>query len=307
VQLYRWQGPVRNFGDELNTLLWPRLLPGFLDDDPAELFLGIGSVLDARHNGAALKIVAGAGYGGYQAVPVLDASWIVHWVRGPRTARRLGLPEACGLGDPAMLLAVPGSGSGRSIGFMPHFESLARGAWAEAASAAGITLIDPRDEPATILTALGHCRVLLSEAMHGVIIADALRVPWIALRPIASVHRAKWYDWAETLHLQVRFHPLAASSLPERLYASPLASSHRGRRLLDSAGPALAGVARGRFVERAARSLAAAAAAPPQLSTDAALDRCRTRMLDRLDAVRRNPRRPAASALHPRGTSAYQG
>ena len=107
MQLYRWRGAVRNFGDELNSVLWPLLLPNFFDGDPAELFLGIGSVLDARHDATAVKLVAGAGYGGYQAPPVLDTSWIVHWVRGPRTARLLGLPESCGLGDPAMLLTSP--------------------------------------------------------------------------------------------------------------------------------------------------------------------------------------------------------
>ena len=47
MQLFAWEGDARNFGDELNRLLWPRLLPDFFDDDPAELFLGIGSVLDA--------------------------------------------------------------------------------------------------------------------------------------------------------------------------------------------------------------------------------------------------------------------
>ena len=307
MQLYRWRGAVRNFGDELNTVIWPLLLPDFFDDDPAELFLGIGSVLDARHDAAAVKLVAGAGYGGYQAPPVLDASWIVHWVRGPRTARILDLPETCGLGDPAMLLTFPGDGGARSLGFMPHFESLLRGAWAEATAAAGITLIDPRDDPAAILAAIGNCRMLLSEAMHGVIVADAMRVPWVALRPLAPVHRAKWYDWADSLGLRVRFHKLAASSLPERLYASPLASSHRGRRVLDRAGNVLARAARRRFIERAARSLAAAAAAPSQLSTASSLDRCRSRMLERLDALRRNPRHPAASSLRPQGSSAYHG
>ncbi|HME23580.1 MAG TPA: polysaccharide pyruvyl transferase family protein [Acetobacteraceae bacterium] len=307
MQLYHWRGAVRNFGDELNTVLWPRLLPDFFDDDPAELFLGIGSVLDVQHDVTATKLVAGAGYGGYRAPPVLDANWIVHWVRGPRTARLLGLPEALGLGDPAMLLAVPGNGCARSIGFMPHFESLARGAWAEAASAAGVTLIDPRDDPSAILAAIGNCHVLLSEAMHGVIVADAMRVPWVALRPLVPVHRAKWYDWADALALRICFRPLTASSLPERLHASPLASPHRIHRLLDFASPVLAGVARRRFIEQAAQSLAAAAAATPQLSAAAALDRCRTRMLERLAALRRNPRQPAACALHPSGHSAYQG
>jgi succinoglycan biosynthesis protein ExoV len=291
VQLYRWRGAARNFGDELNTLLWPRLLPGFFDDDPAEQFLGIGSVLDARHNTGAVKLVAGAGYGGYEAPPRLDANWIIHWVRGPRTARLLGLPEACGLGDPVMLLPEPCAG-GRSIGFMPHFESLERGAWTAAADVAGITLIDPCGDPAAILAAIGACRVLLSEAMHGVIAADAMRVPWVALRPLALVHRAKWLDWADSMGLSIRFQILAASSLSERLRTSPLAASRRGRHLLHLAHPILQATARRRFIEQAARSLAAAAASAPQLSTAAALDRSRTRMLDRLDALRHDPRRP---------------
>ncbi len=308
MRLYRWQGAVRNFGDELNTVLWPRLLPNFFDDDPTELFLGIGSVLDARHEATAMKVVAGAGYGGYQAVPALDASWVVHWVRGPRTASLLGLPEAYGLGDPAMLLAVPSNGAAaRSIGFIPHFESMARGAWAEAATAAGITLIDPRDDPAAILAAIGDCRLVLSEAMHGAIVADAMRVPWVALRPLAPVHRAKWRDWADALELEICFRPLAASSLPERLRTSPLAAARRGRRLLDSADRVLAAAGRRRFIEQAAQSLAEAAAAPPQLSAAAALDRCCTRMLERLQTLRRNPLRPAVSALHPRGSNAYHG
>jgi hypothetical protein len=91
VKLYCWRGRTRNFGDELNLLLWPRLLPGLLDDDDATLFLGIGSVLDARHAPAPVKVVAGAGFGGYQPPPALDENWLVHWVRGPHTARRLGL------------------------------------------------------------------------------------------------------------------------------------------------------------------------------------------------------------------------
>ena len=131
--LYHWRGEARNFGDELNLLLWPRLLPGLLDDDPAELFLGIGSVLDARHARDAVKLVAGAGYGGYAPLPVLDARWVIHWVRGPRTARQLGLDTAYGLGDPAMLLPQAGwgrVGGGDTVAFMPHFESAERGAWA---------------------------------------------------------------------------------------------------------------------------------------------------------------------------------
>jgi succinoglycan biosynthesis protein ExoV len=288
VRLYRWQGAARNFGDELNLLLWPRLLPGFLDDDPAELFLGIGSVLDSRHPPDVLKRVAGAGYGGYEPLPVLDALWVIHWVRGPRTARLLGLPAERGLGDPAMLLTHAGFGRSideGAIGFMPHFESLERGAWAAAASAAGVELIDPRGDPAAIIAAIGHCRVLLSEAMHGAIVADALRVPWIAVQPLMPVHRAKWYDWADTLDLRIEFRRLAASSLRERLNVSRFAASRTGRRVLDWCGPALGHLASGQFIEQAAQALALAAAASPQLSAATALDRCQTRMFEKLEEV----------------------
>jgi succinoglycan biosynthesis protein ExoV len=303
VQLYCWRGTARNFGDELNNLLWPRLLPDFFDDDPAELFLGVGSVIEAPHAQDALKVVAGAGYGGYRPPPALNASWVFHWVRGPRTARCLGLSVELGLGDPAALLDEHAA-DGRAIGFMPHFESLRRGAWAEAARAAGVVLIDPRGDPAAIIAEIGACRVLLSEAMHGAIVADAMRVPWVALRPIAQVHRAKWQDWADTLKLDLRFHPLAPSSQWESLFAW-LGPSRRGSRLVDLAGPALATATRHRLIEQAARSLASAAVVAPQLSTDTALDRCRTRMLERLESLRRDPRKPTAISLRPCATSAY--
>jgi succinoglycan biosynthesis protein ExoV len=300
--LYRWRGEARNFGDELNTLLWPRLLPELLDDNPSALFLGIGSVLDARHDSAVTKVVAGAGYGGYAQPATLDACWVIHWVRGPRTARRLRLSPACGLGDPAMLLPLAGLGGpddgrpkdghpndGRCVGFMPHFESLAHGAWAEAATLAGVELIDPRGDPIAIIAAIANCRVLVSEAMHGVIVADALRVPWVALLPLAPIHRPKWQDWAEVLELRIEFQPGCASSMTEWLHASRLTARHRGRRVLRLAEPWLRGIARRRFVAQAARALSDAAAASPQLSSSTALDRSRSRMQERLEALRRDP------------------
>lgn len=297
MMLYRWQGAARNFGDELNTVLWPRLLPDFFDDDATIQFLGIGSILDGRHAAHAVKIVAGSGYGGYEQPAQLDESWLIHWVRGPRTARMLGLAPALGLGDPAVLLPLAAdvpAATGNSIGFMPHFESAAHGAWEPAATAGGVRLIDPRGDPMAIVAAIRGCRVLVSEALHGVIVADALRVPWVAIEPLAPIHRPKWQDWAETLDLRIAFRRLPPSSLLESVHSSRLANYHAGRRLLTRHAERLRGVAAPRFVARAAAALAQAACATPQLSATAALDRCQGRMMDRLDALRRGAFDPPA-------------
>lgn len=290
--LYRWQGVARNFGDELNTVLWPALLPGFFNDDPAERFLGIGSVLDRRHDGGGLKLVAGSGYGGYQQLPLLDRQWDIRWVRGPRTARLLRLPESLGLGDPASLLPQTGLVPIRRqtrIGFMPHFESAIGGAWDTASVASGIHLIDPRGDPLAIAAAIAGCHVLLSEALHGAIVADALGVPWIAIEPLAPIHRPKWQDWADTLDVTIRFQHLPPSSLLERARLSRLSAFHAGRGLLDRHAHALRQVAPSWFADRAARSLRQAAMAEPQLSSRFALDRCQSRMLEQLRVLRRVP------------------
>jgi succinoglycan biosynthesis protein ExoV len=298
MRLYYWRGHARNFGDELNTLLWPALLPGFFDDDDSEIFLGIGSVLDSRHPPGARKIVAGAGYGGYETPPVLDEGWTIHWVRGPRTAARLGLPANCGIGDPASLIdrdlvaAMLGAGwetAGAAcgdVGFMPHFETACRGAWPRAAAQAGLTFIDPRDDLAVVLAAIARCRLLVSEAMHGVIVADALRVPWVAVAPFAPVHAAKWGDWAAAMDVAVEFESLVPSSFGERLRLSGLAERRVARNLLDRNESRLQVVAADRFSDRAAASLRRAALATPRLTQDRALDRSRDRMRTALEGVR---------------------
>jgi hypothetical protein len=303
--LYRWQGAARNFGDELNTVLWPRLLPDFFDGDPTTQFLGIGSILDGRHTAHGVKLVAGSGYGGYEQPARLDGSWRIHWVRGPLTARLLGLPPSVGLGDPAVLLPLTGeaaattgetmggagggsgsgSGSRTNIGFMPHFESAMYGAWQAAAASAGVTLIDPRGDPLAIIAAIRTCGLLLSEALHGVIVADAMRIPWVAIEPLAPIHRPKWQDWAATLDLRIAFRRLPPSSLLEKAHASGLVTYHMGRRLLARHARRLRGMGSERFLAGAAVALADVARASPQLSAPGALDRCQSRMMERIASL----------------------
>jgi succinoglycan biosynthesis protein ExoV len=230
----------------------------------------------------------------------------------------LGLPKSLALGDPAALispaLGLP-LGGGTDVGFMPHFESASRGSWQEAADRAGVRLIDPRGSPVEILQSIGRCKLLLSEALHGVIVADALRVPWVAIRPQARIHRAKWSDWADTMELEPRFGVLPASTVAEWACNSHLGSWRPAHAWLDRQQQRLAMISPARLVASAAEALRKAASSTPQLSTASTLDRCQSRMLEAVHAMRLRPLRGVSSTAsdgHPRTrlhggeNSAYQ-
>ncbi|HYD18348.1 MAG TPA: hypothetical protein VEF76_07710 [Patescibacteria group bacterium] len=285
IDYYRGRAP--NFGDELNPWLWPRILPGFFDEDPATIFLGIGSIIGEKSYPAHVrKIVFGAGFvPEYHARPDVTApDWKVYFVRGPRSAAALGLPAAAALGDPGILTAqlVPPAGTGTGIAFMPHWESMERGRWPEACAKAGIALIDPRRPVAEILPAIQQAKTLLCEAMHGAIVADALRVPWIPLMPLNPVHRNKWFDWADTLSLNLARRRLWPSSWQEArlsVLRAPLMGSRHAAALEE------------RLVALAGHRLQRLAKTAPMLSDDKAHAGLLSRMLEQVDRLRRDDAR----------------
>jgi succinoglycan biosynthesis protein ExoV len=289
MKLCWYRGRSPNFGDDLNEFLFPRLLPGVFNDEPAEPFLGIGSILFDRHPREAWKIVFGSGYAGYTAPPVLDDSWRVHFVRGPRTAAHLGLDAALGVGDSAMLISnlglVRAPVRGR-IAYMPHVDSACDGAWQAAAAEAGVHYLDPRRPVEETLAGLLSAEKVVTEAMHGAIVSDALRIPWVAMRPLFKVHRPKWQDWAESLDLTLRPIALPSSNLMEILLAAAdgrRATQRRIRWHLRDQTALGASACRSSVV----KVLRLATAAEPQLSGDSALRGAVERMLEALDRVRR--------------------
>lgn len=200
LQFFRGEAP--NFGDELNTWLWPRLLPAFFDDDASALFLGIGSIIGTHYDPRAKKIVFGTGFvPTYHDAPnVHSEDWDIFFVRGPRTAKALGISERLAIGDGAILIrAAPPERSAPpdSVGSMPHWQSLPRGAWEKACELAGITLIDPREPVEQVLAALLMVTRLLA----------ALTFPAIALAAACSqplfhlLLSPKWGDAAAIFSL----------------------------------------------------------------------------------------------------------
>ena len=238
-----------NFGDELNLLIWPRVLPGLMpewlssiarDDWPdlsrAELFLGTGTLINARVPREPRKIVLGAGYG-YAAPFVPDESWRFLCVRGPLTARILGLPERKSVLDSAYFLAHPAfrditgatARSGPAV-FMPqHGNPLLD--LLLATRFEQLEVLDPRAAADTLVRRIASAPLVLAEAMHAAIVADCLRVPWIPIIAGGPVLELKWHDWATSLDMiydpVILLPQLQSMKLRDRLQLQALVATRR--------------------------------------------------------------------------------
>lgn len=295
MKLQFFRGAQPNFGDELNTWLWPQLLPNFFDDDPRTLFIGIGSIIGPHYDTDAKKVVFGSGYvPTYHPTPDVHSNdWDIFFVRGPRTARALGLPEHLGIGDAAILLralSVRSQREPRCIGFMPHWESVPRGNWRAACALAGLQFIDPTDPVEKVITDILGCTVLIAEAMHGAIVADTLRVPWIPVLPIEHAHQDKWLDWAEAMNLNLTRPRLIPSTAAE-VHIATFYRPRLGRLSGYVASSALSRIANPLLTYAAAQRLTAIAKECPSLSADNLLATTVEQMQEKLSQLQQKYRK----------------
>ena len=223
MQPFHWQSKHGNFGDDLNLWLWDFLLPGFRQVHPDVLLVGVGTVLNKDLLPAGgKKLVVGSGFG-YGTPPAFSGrgEWDIRAVRGPLTAAKLGLDIKLGIVDPAVMVAdmldfqaVPKC---HDALFVPHWESAVAGLWPTVCTTAGLTYIDPRGEAKAVIREIAGARLVVAESMHAAILADALRVPWVAVTTSGNVNSFKWQDWAASLGLTYRPRRVPLSSRAEAI------------------------------------------------------------------------------------------
>lgn len=199
-----------NFGDELNAWLWPKLIPE-LDTARSDLtFCAIGTILDdALPQEEKIIFGSGAGYSTLSDATLEKAS--IYFVRGPLTAQKLNLSPEKAISDPGLLVSnfweVERFAKKHPISYIPHHESLKEGYIIRLCETAGIKLIDPRQDVETVLTEMSQSELILAEAMHGAIIADTLRIPWVPIKLGSQILDFKWNDWCQSMHIP--FAPLS--------------------------------------------------------------------------------------------------
>jgi hypothetical protein len=274
MKLYYYRGAAQNFGDDLNNVLMPMVFPNFFDEDGRVLFLAIGSVLFDHHPQTSLKVVFGSGYGQYTAAPRLDENWKIYCVRGPFTASALGLDKRSVAADTAVLanryLMKPTTKRYR-FSYMPHWQSLSTGDWSKACELAGVEFIDPRWPVERVIDMILSSETVVTEAMHGAIVADAFRVPWVPVLPFHRSHHFKWLDWAGALDIELKHYHVHPASLRD-WWASYTGRSGHWLSSENTLMQALVGEANRILPHVAARSLDRLTKVEPLLSADSVLE-----------------------------------
>ena len=205
MKLYYYIDQRGNFGDDLNPWLWPKLIPGIIDDDDSEIFVGIGTLLNNNIPAGPNKIVFGSGVGYGSALPTVDEKWKFYCVRGPITAARLRLPSEYAITDPAALVPTvfrANDSKRAGIAFIPHHVSAWNLDWGPVCRDVGIRYIDPRKDVDTVLEEISRSSAIIAEAMHGAILADSFRIPWMSVVLYDHILQPKWHDWAGSLALK---------------------------------------------------------------------------------------------------------
>lgn len=151
------------------------------------------------------KNVFGSGVGYGSGLPVIDETWKFYCVRGPITAAKLGLSSEYAITDAAALVpSVYCANKFRREGpaFIPHHVSAWNFNWAAMCAKVGIRYIDPRQDVDIVLQEIAKSSAIITEAMHGAIISDAFRIPWMPVILYDHILCSKWLDWTQSLALR---------------------------------------------------------------------------------------------------------
>lgn len=193
-----------NFGDLLNEWLWPQVLPDLIDHPTSDIMVGIGTLLD-NNLPDGKKLIFGSGFG-YNVPPTIDEDFLFFFVRGPLTAESLGIPAELAIADPAVLVGTRHTdrpSKTRKYAYMPHHEWRDHPVANDIIRRNGIHVIDPTAPVETVLREIQSSEIILAEAMHAAIVADALRVPWIPIA-INPVNQFKWRDFMGSMRIEAK-------------------------------------------------------------------------------------------------------
>ena len=217
-----WHVGRPNFGDDINPSFFEAIggrRVRFAADPRRPHLLGAGSILGRA---TPQSIVCGSGLLEPPSGSPCRPGRLVA-VRGEKSAAALAAPAETLLGDPLVLIdtLVEPQATRYPVGIIPHVRSVAR--W-QAHAPRGAYLLDPGLEPWRLIREIAACELIISQSLHGLIVADAFGIPnvWIAPSADMAGGRFKFDDYFSTLDAPKDCVPEAAAlaARPETLPAS---------------------------------------------------------------------------------------
>ncbi|AUS03989.1 polysaccharide pyruvyl transferase family protein [Pseudotamlana carrageenivorans] len=216
MKLVYYKSEIGNFGDDLNLWLWPQIFgPDFFQNNQDVAFFGIGSILIENSNfidqanSCHKKVVFGTGIRSINENIRIDHSWDIFFLRGPYSSLKLKGDLDHYIADAAYLITLLPqyityleTPKKYKTSFVPYFKSLDKVDWEVVCENLGWHLISPTNLTVEeFIIEVAASEMVISEAMHGTILADVLRVPWKRCRFFAHIYEGekvsewKWNDW----------------------------------------------------------------------------------------------------------------
>lgn len=215
-----------NFGDAIAPHYWSLVRPDIVTGKGSWL-LSFGTILHeneiANIDGPAVVFGSAHAWGN---TPKLPERFRVIGVRDIGTARRLGIDESKVINDPLYYLATMMQPEPTGpVYYMPHREEmrlLPRGF----GNFIGMPVIDPTEDPMTIVDTIRCASGLVTGSLHGAICADAFRVPWAPCFFSSKLlgTRVKWVGWARSTQIT---NPYLLAALGETRSDNPTEAAPR--------------------------------------------------------------------------------
>jgi succinoglycan biosynthesis protein ExoV len=200
MELIYYRDPRGNFGDDLNPFFFGRVCTNYKAVNKKHL-IGIGTLLNESRGLIEDSIIFGSGYGQGRPPQIDFSSTVVLGVRGPITAKSIGVEHAKIIGDPGMFLPhIAEFNSGKSLApgmCVVGLHHRSAELWGfPSQQSRQIFFLDPaghslEDYIATIRDA----KIVLAESMHSAIVAAAYNVPFIRIDLLNKTDATKWADF----------------------------------------------------------------------------------------------------------------
>lgn len=222
-----------NFGDDINPYLLKKHLPKEIYESSSKCVVGIGTLLNnsmldhIKDYKEVIVFTSGVGYG--DITELLNHKKIVYAaVRGPLSAEKLKLNKDLAITDGAILLSQEFKDKKTikfNYTFIPHINThwSSGHAMKDICESLNINYLPPNADLFDFMKVVRQSELVITEAMHGAILADSLRTPWIPIR-ILNALEFKWQDWATSMSIDYAPHEFIELFDPKNNLSSKIKS-----------------------------------------------------------------------------------